>query len=233
MAILRDGLMGDFTGKIGNNSGSRNKSGPYMKGHCRFYKDAKTKKQVSLRKRFSYTAKYCTRYISVCKHDDEEILFKNNISYNKLFKENVNAFTDYQCYPDYPKLCFNKGPIQLPLDISIRKDEKEKFIYNISWEDNYIFDDNPDEGRFKEYATVLILVDWGPYGSFDVRRKVALRTEKSVSVDLSCWDDQSDFHFYIFFSDSDGCTFSDSVYLDSYLYMTDEDRATYDISRWM
>lgn len=233
MAILRNGLMGEYTGKVGSTSGSRNKSGPYVKGHSRFYKDAKTKEQISLRNRFFYTAKYCRKYIFEKKYIDSKIPFKKGMSYNQFFKENINAFTDYQFYPDYPKLCFSKGPIQLPLEISVKKEEKEEFIYNISWDDNYIFDDNPDEGKFKEYANVVIFVDYGPYGRFDLRRKIALRTEKTVSVDLSCWDNESDFHFYIFFSDSEGCTFSDSVYLDSYIYITDEERAKYDTSYWM
>ena len=152
MAIIKNGILGGVTGKVGNVVGASNRGVNYLRSVPTSFSDAKSPKQVSNRMKM----KVCVSFLSKAK-SFIRLGFrgwsKNGSAYNAAFSYNYGVALQGE-YPDisldYSKVMLSKGSLTSLYGTSAVALGADSL--KLSW------NDNTGEGSAKSGDTVMALV---------------------------------------------------------------------------
>lgn len=210
MGKLKEGILGGFSGKVGNVVGSSCRGVEYIKSRPSKMTNPRTKGQTKQRNKFTVTQSFlCTikPIIRIGFKDhaiDGRSAFNAAMSYNmsnaiKIYADGVDL--------DFPNILVSRGSLFPAKDINAKVEDGEiRFVWNPETEENAKPDDQAMVLVYNSTKTAAVYdINAGKRGGSGTK----IKFPEDWSGDVV--------ETYIVFKNADGSVASDSVYTGSYV----------------
>lgn len=205
MGTIKKGILGGFSGKVGNVVGASWKGVQYIRSLPSSVGNPKTAKQREQRTRFSLIAKFVRSILPVIQVGFESLAGATNSAYGAAVSYNIHHATKGE-YPDveidFPNAVIAKGALYGTDEMTVTR---EPGSLKMEWD--------PEASNNSSDTDGLMMVAYNPTRQkaiFDMN--AATRAEGSGLLKLpSAWDDE-DVETFALFVDEYGKQVSDSIY---------------------
>ncbi len=204
MGKINQGILDGVSGKVGNVIGASWKGIDYIRVKPSSVANPRTPRQMQQRTRFKGVTSTAKQLLdSIVRPIWNKAAVKMS-GYNLFVKRNMEAFGPDGTIIDFSKLQMSAGKLPNPYQISVEKTEGVESGVSISW-------DELSEEDFGGNSLMLVAFDQDGQEIFTDLTGDILRGEGGTDIVLP-FDPGTEAHMYIFFTDVERKTFSDSVY---------------------
>jgi hypothetical protein len=211
MGKLTKGILGGFSGTVGNVIGGNWKGIDYMRSKPDHVSNPNTPKQREQR----YIFKGCTEFVRSLLHVIVHPIWNQAAvkmsGYNLMVQKNMAAFNANGMIEDFAKVVLTVGPLDPP-SIKATVDATNPMVFDLTWKMN-------PNSRLNSEDDILHIASFDPEDAcitlltFDC---AAIRKDETFRLDLST--DQYIWpgcirEFYFYFASPDNSKFSDSQHL--------------------
>ncbi|MCW3786135.1 DUF6266 family protein [Plebeiibacterium sediminum] len=217
MGKIDKGILGGFSGKVGNVIGSTWKGISYMKSKPASNNKKASEKQIIHRARFMYAAKFLQRLQPVI-----EVGYRMHDRCKTARNEAMSEFLNYTLTGDYPmfKVNYNrlrlaKGSLELPADYSVALVDNRALI---KWSVDSNSEDDQSEDKLLaqllENNVLLVSIADGCEPKYTMRK--FKRKDGSGDIGLPNAPSGTEVHCYLaFIANDDSMRVSNSIYVGS------------------
>lgn len=202
MGIIKQGILGGVSGKVGPVIGSSWKGIPYLREIPQSVADPRTKAQLDVRKRFGSVSKLASSMLSTIVQPLNNRFAHGMSGYNLFCKRNKAAFneTTGEFVPE--NLTISKGKLG-STTINDAETTTDEFI--VYWDSNL----EGDFQQMSDLAYVAVIDDKGEV--IATSSGVENRAQECVNIVLPTLPEGTKLNIYLSFLRSDGTLVSDST----------------------
>lgn len=206
MGKIKQGILGPFSGKVGNVVGATNNGVHYMRVIPANVKDPKTNKQLAQRQRFGLMTSTLKIFRPVVTTGYRKKIGKTTPRNRALSYNLKNAVTgDYPDQEvDFPAFMVARGDLTKASDIAAASDNPGEI--NISWTDN------SGDGSAKADDTLFAACFDPADGELYYQSEAATRVDGSATLNLPQSFHGKNVHIYAFFASVENQDVTDSTY---------------------
>lgn len=206
MGKYKNGILGSFTGKVGNIIGSTWNGIPYMRAVPANVKDPKTPKQLAQRQRFGLITSLLRKFRPVVmigfKHGAGNMNPINRAASYNLRNAVGGEYPDQ--YIEYSQFVLARGELTGVNNPQVSAGTAGEIVY--TWTDN------SGEGSAQAGDNVIATVYCPELDTVAYKTNAALREDESFTFSMPVSFEGESVETYLFFTSSDESIASDSVY---------------------
>lgn len=206
MAIAKDGLLGGFSGKVGNVVGLQLNGKNIMRAAPKTSKRPPTEKQKIQRLKFALAVEFTKPFLFVTQQFFNHNVFSGErrnlvIAYTL---QNVIALQDGEWHIEWSKFLVSNGDLAGFHQLEFEVIGEELFI---NWKDNcnQAFAHQEDEVHLVMASEKLLHIEY--------LEKIAFRNTLQTRVELPTWAKKETAHLYVFISNTNKTKSCNSFYL--------------------
>lgn len=206
MGVIKQGILGGFSGKVGGVVGSSWKGTAVMKARPQAVANPKTAAQVNQRTKFSGVVAWGSALLTNIVKPLWDRFYSNMSGYNAFVSTNIDKF-DNSGVPTYADLVISKGTIGAQ-PITVVTKEYGTNLVTIEWDSSVV----PQNSLPSDLAYACAYNE--NKNQFASIASIETREDDSVEMSLpQGWEVADTVHFYLSFARPDKSSVSDNSYL--------------------
>ena len=205
MGKIGQGILGGFSGKVGNVVGARWKGIDYMRVKADRRNDANTEGQIAQRSRFSGILRFAQSVLNPIVRPIWEVAAKGlqMTGFNLFIKDNMEAFDAEGNVIDFGQLQMSKGDLA-PAKLAIASTDGVEKSVTVSWPDN--------TGQGQSNANDRLRLLAVKEGKIPVLLNTSFERSAGTGDYVIPFETGDEIHVYAFFENADGDQFSVDTY---------------------